>query len=379
MRTVPMNLLFDDIEVIESVGDPSAVEVGGITHDSRRVVPGDLFCCVPGQVSDGHVHATEAVERGAVGLLCEHFIPELLDRDIVQTRVARGHDAARHGAARRRLLRVPGAGSPDDRRHRHQRQDHRDADPRRSPRCDGAADQRHGNALRCAHDARGHRGPARPRRRARPAEVRRLPSRRRHGGVEPRARPVARRGHPLRRGRLHQPQPRPSRLSRHHGGLLRSEGDALHLEARVARDRARRRRMGPAPLGAIEDPDRGGPPQRCDRRRAAARAHRVHLAGPADHDAADRCDQRRQHPAGGRGGAGPGRAAPRTRGDRRGPEPRRRRPGEAPGDRLAGDGGGRRGRRRDLPSRSSSTTPTPRPGSRWCWARPGPSPPVAAC
>ncbi len=90
MRTVPMNLLFDDIEVIESVGDPSAIEVGGISHDSRRVVPGDLFCCVPGQMSDGHVHAAEAVERGAVSLLCEHFIPELLDRDVVQTRVAPG-------------------------------------------------------------------------------------------------------------------------------------------------------------------------------------------------------------------------------------------------------------------------------------------------
>ena len=85
-----MNLLFDDIEVIESVGDPSSVEVGGISHDSRRVVPGDLFCCVPGQVSDGHAHATEAVERGAIGLLCEHFIPELLDVDVVQTRVAQG-------------------------------------------------------------------------------------------------------------------------------------------------------------------------------------------------------------------------------------------------------------------------------------------------
>jgi UDP-N-acetylmuramoyl-L-alanyl-D-glutamate--2,6-diaminopimelate ligase len=90
MRTVPMNLLFDDIEVIESVGDPAAVQVGGITHDSRRVVPGDLFCCVPGQVSDGHTHAAEAAERGAVGLLCEHFIPELMGRDIVQTRIQRG-------------------------------------------------------------------------------------------------------------------------------------------------------------------------------------------------------------------------------------------------------------------------------------------------
>ena len=85
-----MNLLFDDIEVIESVGDPSSVEVSGISHDSRRVVPGDLFCCVPGHVSDGHVHAAEAVDRGAIGLLCEHFIPELIDHDVVQTRIAAG-------------------------------------------------------------------------------------------------------------------------------------------------------------------------------------------------------------------------------------------------------------------------------------------------
>ncbi len=85
-----MNLLFDDIEVIESVGDPSSVEVGGIAHDSRRVVPGDLFCCVPGLVSDGHVHAAEAVDRGAIGLLCEHLIPELIDEDVVQTRIAPG-------------------------------------------------------------------------------------------------------------------------------------------------------------------------------------------------------------------------------------------------------------------------------------------------
>jgi UDP-N-acetylmuramoyl-L-alanyl-D-glutamate--2,6-diaminopimelate ligase len=85
-----MNLLFDDIEVIESVGDPATVQVGGISHDSRRVAPGDLFCCVPGLVSDGHAYAAEAVERGAVGLLCERFIPELLDNGVVQTRVAAG-------------------------------------------------------------------------------------------------------------------------------------------------------------------------------------------------------------------------------------------------------------------------------------------------
>jgi UDP-N-acetylmuramoyl-L-alanyl-D-glutamate--2,6-diaminopimelate ligase len=85
-----MKLLFDDIEVIETAGDPAAVDVRGIAHDSRRVIPGDLFCCVPGQLSDGHAFAADAVDRGAVGLLCEHFIPELLDQPVVQTLVAPG-------------------------------------------------------------------------------------------------------------------------------------------------------------------------------------------------------------------------------------------------------------------------------------------------
>jgi UDP-N-acetylmuramoyl-L-alanyl-D-glutamate--2,6-diaminopimelate ligase len=85
-----MNLLFDDIEVIETAGDPTAVDVRGIAHDSRRVVPGDLFCCVPGLLNDGHAFAADAVERGAVGLLCEHLIPELMDEPVVQTLVARG-------------------------------------------------------------------------------------------------------------------------------------------------------------------------------------------------------------------------------------------------------------------------------------------------
>jgi UDP-N-acetylmuramoyl-L-alanyl-D-glutamate--2,6-diaminopimelate ligase len=85
-----MNLLFDDIHVIETAGVAAAVDVRGIAHDSRRVVPGDLFCCVPGQLSDGHAYAAEAVERGAVGLLCEQIIPELLDRPVVQSRIAAG-------------------------------------------------------------------------------------------------------------------------------------------------------------------------------------------------------------------------------------------------------------------------------------------------
>ncbi|HUC04690.1 MAG TPA: UDP-N-acetylmuramoyl-L-alanyl-D-glutamate--2,6-diaminopimelate ligase [Acidimicrobiales bacterium] len=85
-----MSLLFADIDFIEASGDLAAVDIGGIAHDSRRVVAGDLFCCVPGLVTDGHVHAGEAVERGAAGIVCEHLIPALLERPVVQARVAAG-------------------------------------------------------------------------------------------------------------------------------------------------------------------------------------------------------------------------------------------------------------------------------------------------
>jgi UDP-N-acetylmuramoyl-L-alanyl-D-glutamate--2,6-diaminopimelate ligase len=90
MPSVAMSLLLHDIDVLESTGNLAAVEVSGISHDSRRTVPGDLFCCIPGLVTDGHAHAAEAVERGAVGVLCEHFIPELRDDMVVQTRIAPG-------------------------------------------------------------------------------------------------------------------------------------------------------------------------------------------------------------------------------------------------------------------------------------------------
>ena len=40
---------------------PSPVSVLSVTHDSRRVVPGALFCCVVGATADGHEFAASAV------------------------------------------------------------------------------------------------------------------------------------------------------------------------------------------------------------------------------------------------------------------------------------------------------------------------------
>lgn len=46
-----------------------------VAHDSGSVRGGSLFCCVVGAHHDGHDHAREAVERGAVALLCSRPLP----------------------------------------------------------------------------------------------------------------------------------------------------------------------------------------------------------------------------------------------------------------------------------------------------------------
>ncbi|MBQ9989092.1 MAG: UDP-N-acetylmuramoyl-L-alanyl-D-glutamate--2,6-diaminopimelate ligase [Clostridia bacterium] len=46
-------------------------EITGLAFDSRKVKPGDLFCCLSGTKLDGHLYAGQAAEKGAVALLCE--------------------------------------------------------------------------------------------------------------------------------------------------------------------------------------------------------------------------------------------------------------------------------------------------------------------
>ena len=59
------------------------VEVVDATHDSRQVVPGALFCAIPGTRVDGHEHAPAAVRAGASALLVERW----LDLDVPQVKV----------------------------------------------------------------------------------------------------------------------------------------------------------------------------------------------------------------------------------------------------------------------------------------------------
>ncbi|MDE0604696.1 MAG: UDP-N-acetylmuramoyl-L-alanyl-D-glutamate--2,6-diaminopimelate ligase [bacterium] len=54
--------------LVDRQGD---AEITGLAHDSRAVNPGDLFFCVPGANHDGHDFASEALDRGAAGLVVE--------------------------------------------------------------------------------------------------------------------------------------------------------------------------------------------------------------------------------------------------------------------------------------------------------------------
>jgi len=67
---VLLHELLDSVDVLELRGDPRT-EIASVTHDSRAVGPGDLFCCVVGSTSDGHDHAPAAVAAGAAALLVE--------------------------------------------------------------------------------------------------------------------------------------------------------------------------------------------------------------------------------------------------------------------------------------------------------------------
>ncbi|NMB12966.1 MAG: UDP-N-acetylmuramoyl-L-alanyl-D-glutamate--2,6-diaminopimelate ligase [Firmicutes bacterium] len=51
-------------------GDPDT-KIQGIAYDSRQVRPGDLFVCIKGFRFDGHAFISDALERGAVGLVVD--------------------------------------------------------------------------------------------------------------------------------------------------------------------------------------------------------------------------------------------------------------------------------------------------------------------
>ena len=137
-----------------------------------------------------------------------------------------------------------------------------------------------------------------------PPALRRSASRGRHGGVQSCAGPVPGGGHPFRRGRLHQSEPRSPRLPRDDGGVLRGEELAVHARTTPCAVSSTPTIPGAnACSGRAQIPMVAVHRQRRQRHRAAARADLVHLARPSGLHAVDRRHQCGQRAAGRGGGA----------------------------------------------------------------------------
>ncbi|MDD3853357.1 MAG: Mur ligase family protein, partial [Syntrophomonadaceae bacterium] len=51
-----------------------SVNISMLHYDSRKILPGGLFLCVPGQLTDGHLYIEQAVENGAVAIVAERDV-----------------------------------------------------------------------------------------------------------------------------------------------------------------------------------------------------------------------------------------------------------------------------------------------------------------
>ncbi len=64
----------------------TAIEVGSLCIDSRKVTTGSVFIAVPGALSDGHQFIDKAIELGAVAIVCE-TMPAALQQDVAYIQV----------------------------------------------------------------------------------------------------------------------------------------------------------------------------------------------------------------------------------------------------------------------------------------------------
>lgn len=62
--------LIKKLNIISATAD-SELEISGVSYDSRKTQPGDLFVAVKGLETDGHKYIPTAIKKGAAAILCE--------------------------------------------------------------------------------------------------------------------------------------------------------------------------------------------------------------------------------------------------------------------------------------------------------------------
>jgi UDP-N-acetylmuramoyl-tripeptide--D-alanyl-D-alanine ligase len=93
-------------EVIEAeiVGDSSIIITGSVETDSRIVTKGSLFVAKPGELTDGHLFVSSAIEKGAVAAIVERQITEDIAQLIVKDSVVALGLLAKHVVAKVKAL-----------------------------------------------------------------------------------------------------------------------------------------------------------------------------------------------------------------------------------------------------------------------------------
>ena len=103
--------LLDCVEVIK-LNAPESLEIGGISIDSRSVLPGDAFLAVPGFQTDGHKYIPSALAKGAILIICEkppeQEIPFVLVKDARRAMAPLADNFYEHPSQSMKLIGVTG-------------------------------------------------------------------------------------------------------------------------------------------------------------------------------------------------------------------------------------------------------------------------------
>ncbi len=73
-----LNDILKEVQIIDHAGNID-IPVTEIVFDSRKVASGCLFVAVKGTKADGHKYINQAIDEGAVAIICEKFPEKLID------------------------------------------------------------------------------------------------------------------------------------------------------------------------------------------------------------------------------------------------------------------------------------------------------------
>ena len=77
---------------LHSVSGSTHIKINHLSFDSRTVNKGGLFVAIKGTANDGHTHIADAIQKGAVAVLCEE-IPSILHKGVTYVSTANSRRA----------------------------------------------------------------------------------------------------------------------------------------------------------------------------------------------------------------------------------------------------------------------------------------------